>query len=193
MMYYWSMATLCAVVATTVGPWPSLYSDLRLWYLHWPTLVTYTMWSSVGVGLVYIFHTYVRARKDCRPRSEVEQGFQRTPSALVSNENPPAVESPPPHRLPVPVTIGQTENVAHAMFPELCEYIVRYCIWPRIFADRVPFTEKTRQIARMRSVCRSWRIWIESTSEYSDHREAWVEDMFHQDFLQQGIEYSSSD
>lgn len=48
-------------------------------------------------------------------------------------------------------------------------------IWPKIIGHQTSPSDKWKVIATFRAVCTSWREWVESTSEYPDYREDWVE------------------
>lgn len=61
------------------------------------------------------------------------------------------------------------------LLPGLDDDIVRHCIWSRIIDIGEGFTQWSRQMATIRSVCRTWRQWTEGTGEYRDYAESRVE------------------
>ena len=55
------------------------------------------------------------------------------------------------------------------------------CIWPKIIAQHETFKEKCVAIWSFRAVCTSWRTWAESTREYADYRESYVDYLCYED------------
>lgn len=48
-------------------------------------------------------------------------------------------------------------------------------IWQKVVAGHRTVAEKFKSIANFRSVCTQWRLWMESTAEYADYRESYVD------------------
>ena len=55
------------------------------------------------------------------------------------------------------------------------------CIWPKIIGHHQTFSEKCVAISSFRAVCSSWRTWAESTPEYTDYRESYVDHLCSED------------
>ncbi|KAG0573698.1 hypothetical protein KC19_VG201800 [Ceratodon purpureus] len=91
-------------------------------------------------------------------QAQVEPGLQTTGIADDNSSSIPSVDSPPVNRASESAMTTPSVNPESVFLPKLCDDIVRYCIWPKIFPERVCFSENVQQIARMRSVCTGCNI-----------------------------------
>ena len=48
-------------------------------------------------------------------------------------------------------------------------------IWRKLVVGHRTVAGKFKAIANFRSVCTQWRLWTESTAEYADYRESYVD------------------
>ena len=181
------MAPVCAPLISALTP--SCAVDGAPW-LQWTVALLLIILAILSVGPLTCRRTFRRERRDCNGNSAVDLArLSPRPMAVALD----STHSPDSCNVEAASSLLKRDGSEslNAIMLELCDDVVRHCIWPRILVDASNFREKTRQIARVRSVCRSWRRWTESTSEYTDHVESWIEDLLIQDSMQQGRVFDS--
>ena len=191
-MYYRGIAWLYAVVAITIGLVQIVQSDPLLRTLQWQHAFTLFLVLHLWGVVVYLFCMCWNGGLESRSEAGIEPEFPWTGPVDVHTQNVSSLNTYPRNGQSGPAMAAQIEDPEAAIFPSLGDDIVRFGIWPKIYGSPSRFTGRTQQLATIRSVCRSWRRWTESTQEYRDFRESRVEDQWQNDPELRGMDYSCS-
>ena len=192
-MFHRGIAWLYAVVAIAVCLVRTARSDPFMEALQWQPAFPLFVWLHVGGVSVYVFYRYFTGGLVNRSQVGREPECQWASPVDVHTDNDLSLHTSARNGHYGPAMAAQIENHEAAIFPTLSDDVVRSGIWPRIYAGPSRFSGRTQQLVAIRSVCSSWRRWTESTQEYRDFRESWVEDQWQNDPEWREIDYSSSD